>query len=41
MNRKIKHDIRNRLEFIGVVENKYRHYMLYESYASLMQKKAK
>jgi hypothetical protein len=29
MNRKIKHDIKNRLEFIGIIENKYKHYMIY------------
>ena len=41
MSRKVKNDIRKRLEFIGIVEDKYRHYMLYESYASLIQKKTK
>jgi hypothetical protein len=29
MNRKIKTDLKRRLEFVGVVEDKYKHYMLF------------
>lgn len=41
MNRKVNTDIKRKLEFIGIVEDKYKHYMLFEPYMQKLKNKTK
>lgn len=41
MNRKVNTNVKRKMEFIGVVENKYKHYMLYEPYQNIVKNKTK
>jgi len=41
MNRKVNTEIRNKLYFVGVVEEKYKHYMMYEPYQDKFRQKTK
>lgn len=41
MNRKINTDLKRKLEFIGVVEDKYKHYMLFQPYLDKLKAKTR